>query len=117
MALTVTRESRTTSGKIAGQSALGSSMSRNRFKSAVLYATAGIGLLLVLVALLFAVEHGRTLAETGAVLSALFSQGVLHNLDSGVQGALPIQVSEKDAPYLNGFNIKVTSEQEDQKSP
>ncbi len=56
-------------------------MSRNRFKSIVLYATAGIGLLLVFVGLLFAVEHSRTQAETGAVLSALFSQGVLHDMD------------------------------------
>jgi hypothetical protein len=56
-------------------------MSRNRFKSIVLYATAGIGLLLVFVGLLFAVEHRRTQAETGAVLSALFSQGVLHDMD------------------------------------
>lgn len=30
--------------------------------------------------------------------------------------SLPIQVSDKDAHYLNGFNIQVTSEQEDQKS-
>jgi hypothetical protein len=69
------------SGKMADQAALGSSMSRNRFKSIVLYATAGIGLLLVLVGLLFAVEPRRTQAETGAVLSALFSQGVLHDMD------------------------------------
>jgi hypothetical protein len=69
------------SGKMAGQAALGSSMSRNRFKSIVLYATAGIGLPLVLVGLLFAVEQRRTRAETGAVLSALFSQGLLHDMD------------------------------------
>jgi hypothetical protein len=56
-------------------------MSRNHFKSIVLYATAGIGLLLVFVGLLFAVERRRTQAETGAVLSALFSQGVLHDMD------------------------------------
>lgn len=67
---------------MAGQAALGSSMSRNRFKSIVLYATAGIGLLLVLVGLLFAVEQRRTQAETGAVLSALFSQGALHDMDT-----------------------------------
>lgn len=56
-------------------------MSRNRFKSIVLYATAGIGLLLVLAGLLFAVEQRRTQAETGVVLSALFSQGILRDMD------------------------------------
>src|ERR1700730_4449825 len=56
-------------------------MSRNRFKSVVLYATAGISLLLVFVGLLFAVEHRRTQAETGAVLSALFSQEALYDVD------------------------------------
>ena len=69
------------SGKMAGQAALGSSMSRNRFKSIALYATAGICLLLVLVGLLFAVEQRRTRTETGAVLSAFFSQVVLHDKD------------------------------------
>jgi hypothetical protein len=64
-----------------GQAALGSSMSRNRFKSIALYATVGIGLLLVFIGLLAAVEQRRTQAETGAVLSALFSQGVLHDMD------------------------------------
>ena len=66
---------------MAGQDACGSNMSRNRFKSIFLYATAGIGVLLVLVGLLFVVEQRRTQAETGAVLSALFSQGVLHDMD------------------------------------
>ena len=56
-------------------------MSRHRFKSIVLYAIAGISLLLVFGGLLFAVEQKRTRAETGAVLSALFSQGVLHDID------------------------------------
>jgi hypothetical protein len=56
-------------------------MSRNRFKSIALYATVGIGLLLLFVGLFFAVEQRRTQAETGAVLSALFSQGVLHDMD------------------------------------
>jgi hypothetical protein len=37
--------------------------------------------------------------------------GMLQNF-----AALPIQVSPKDAHYLNGFNIQVTSEQADQKS-
>jgi len=66
---------------MAGQAAIWSSMRQNRFKSIALCATAGIGLLLVLVALLFAVEQRRTQAETGAVLSALFSQGVLRDMD------------------------------------
>ena len=56
-------------------------MSQNRFKSIALYACAAIGLLLALTGLLFAVEQRRTQAETGAVLSALFSQGVLHDMD------------------------------------
>jgi hypothetical protein len=56
-------------------------MSRNRFKSIALYATVGIGLLFVFFGLLFAVEQRRTQAETGTVLSALFSQEVLRDMD------------------------------------
>jgi len=56
-------------------------MSRNRFKSITLYGTVGIGLLLVFIGLLFAVEQRRTQAETGAVLSAFFSQVVLNDMD------------------------------------
>ncbi len=56
-------------------------MSRNRFNSIALHATVGIGLLLVFVGLLFAVEQRRTQAETGPVLSALFSQEVLRDID------------------------------------
>jgi len=56
-------------------------MNQNHLKRIVLYTTVGIGLLVVLIALLFAVEQKRTQAETGAVLSALFSQGVLHDMD------------------------------------
>ena len=66
---------------MADQVALGSSMGRNRFKRIVLYATAAIGLLSVSLGLFFAVEQRRTQAETGAVLSALFSQRVLHDMD------------------------------------
>jgi len=66
---------------MADLAVLWSSMSQNRFKRIVLYATAGIGLLLVLVGLLFAVEQRRTQAETGAVLSALFSQGARYDMD------------------------------------
>ena len=36
--------------------------------------------------------------------------GVLQNFTG-----LPIQVSDKDAHYLNGFNVQVTAEQEDKK--
>ncbi len=66
---------------MTGQTALGSRMSRNRFKSIALYATVGFGLLLVFFGLLFAVEQRRTQTETGAVLSAFFSQEVLNDKD------------------------------------
>ena len=56
-------------------------MSRNRFKRIGLYTTAGIGVLLVVVGLFFAVEQRRTQAETGAILSAFFSQEVLPDVD------------------------------------
>jgi hypothetical protein len=56
-------------------------MSQNRLKIIALYAAVGTSLLLVLVALLFAVEQRRTQAETSAVLSALFSQELLHDMD------------------------------------
>ena len=56
-------------------------MSQNRFKKTALCATVGIALLLALVALLFVFERRRTQAETGAVLSAFFSQVVLHDMD------------------------------------
>jgi hypothetical protein len=56
-------------------------MSQNRLKKIALCATAGIVLLLALVGLFFAVEQRRTQTETGAVLSALFSQGVLRDVD------------------------------------
>jgi len=59
----------------------GSSMSQNRIKRIALYATAGIGLLVLLVGLFFAIERRRTQAETGAVLSALFSQDILRDID------------------------------------
>jgi len=66
---------------MADQAALRKSMNQNRFKRTALYATAGIVLLLALIGLLFAVEQRRAQAETGAVLSALFSQGVLHDME------------------------------------
>ena len=57
------------------------SMSLNRFRRIVLYTTTGIVLLLAVAGLLFAVEQKRTQAETGEVLSAFFSQEVLHDMD------------------------------------
>jgi hypothetical protein len=56
-------------------------MSRNRFKGIALYAIATTCLLLALIALLFVVEHRRTHAETGAVLSAFFAQDALRDVD------------------------------------
>jgi|HubBroStandDraft_6_1064221.scaffolds.fasta_scaffold01498_3 hypothetical protein len=56
-------------------------MKRNRFKRIVFYATAVTALLVALVALLIIVEQRRTQAETGDVLSALFSQRVLRDMD------------------------------------
>jgi hypothetical protein len=79
--MAILRQSCINGGKIAFQAGLRSSMSRNRFKKTALCATAGIALLLALVALLFVVEQRRTQAETGAVLSAFFSQVVLHDMD------------------------------------
>jgi hypothetical protein len=56
-------------------------MSRNRFKSIALYATVVLGLLLVFAGFLFAIERRRTQTETGAVLSAFFSQELLNDKD------------------------------------
>ncbi len=56
-------------------------MNQDRFKRVILYGTAGVALLLALVALFLIVEQRRTQAETGAVLSAFFSQVVLHDMD------------------------------------
>lgn len=80
------RQFRAKSGKMAGQGAAWSSMSQSRFKSIALCATVGIGLLLALVALLFVAEQKRTQAETGAVLSAFFSQEVLNDMDKRDSG-------------------------------
>jgi hypothetical protein len=74
-------------------------MSQNRFKRIALYTAAGIGLLLALIELLFAVEQRRTQAETGAVLSALFSQGVLHDMDKWGAAGLTIEIVIQRNPY------------------
>jgi hypothetical protein len=61
-------------------------MGKNSYKIVALYATAGIGFLIVLIGLLFAIEQRRTQAETGAVVSAFFSQLLLpdmNKLDAG----------------------------------
>lgn len=63
------------------EAALLLTMRQRRFKRIAVYSTAVIGLLFVLVVLLLAAEQRRTQAETGAVLSAFFSQGVLHDID------------------------------------
>jgi hypothetical protein len=56
-------------------------MTLNRLKKTAVWATAGTAFLLALVALFFIVEQKRTQAETGAVLSAFFSQVVLHDME------------------------------------
>jgi hypothetical protein len=73
-------------GKMAFQAGFRSSMSPNRFRKTVLCATAGIGLLVGLVGLLFVVEQRRTQAEMGAILSAYFSQEVLQDMDKWAAG-------------------------------
>ena len=56
----------------------------SRFKSVALYTTAAICVLLALTALFFVIEGRRTQLETGAVLSAFFSQVVLNDVDKSV---------------------------------
>jgi hypothetical protein len=71
-------------------------MSQNRLKKIALCATVGIVLLLALVGLFFAVEQRRTQAETGAVLSALFCQGVLRDVDQwGAGRTIEILIQRK----------------------
>jgi len=76
-------------------------MSRNRFKRIGLYTTAGIGVLLVVIGLLFAVEQRRTQAETGAILSAFFSQEVLRDLDKrGAERTVEIVIQRNPNCHL-----------------
>ncbi|HKS82229.1 MAG TPA: hypothetical protein VJR23_12060 [Candidatus Acidoferrales bacterium] len=61
-------------------------VTRKRLRKFALYATAAFGVLLALVALLFAGEQWRTQAETRDILSAVFSQGIVHNMDQSWSG-------------------------------
>jgi hypothetical protein len=68
-------------------------MNKDRFKRVALYASAGIVLVFALIGLFLGAEQRRTQAETGAVLSAFFSQRVLHDLDQwGAGSAIEIAV-------------------------
>lgn len=66
-------------------------MSQNRSKRIALYATAGIVFLLLFVGLFLGIERRRTQAETGAVLSAFFSQKVLNDMQN-VDAERPITI-------------------------
>jgi hypothetical protein len=65
----------------------------SRFKSIAFYTTTVIGVLLALIGLFFLIEQRRTQAETGAVLSAFFSQAVLNDMNkSGAERTLTFVV-------------------------
>jgi hypothetical protein len=66
-------------------------MSQIRIKRIVLYATAGIVFLVLFVGLFSGIERRRTQAETGAVLSAFFSQEVLNDMQN-VDAERPITI-------------------------
>jgi hypothetical protein len=72
---------------MAGQAALGSSTSRNRFKNIVLYATAGIGLLLVLVGLLLLSGRGEHKRKRVRFCRHFSRKKCCATWTSGVQGA------------------------------
>jgi hypothetical protein len=55
-------------------------MNQNRFKRIALYASAGMFSVFLVIGLLLGAELRRTEAETGAVLSAFFSQQVLRDM-------------------------------------
>lgn len=61
-------------------------MIKSRVRRIALSTMAGIAVLLAVMGLLFSVEQRRTQAEAGAVLSALFSQTVLHDMDKWAGG-------------------------------
>ncbi len=75
-------------------------MNQDRFKRVAFYGTAGTALLLALVALFLVVEQRRTQAETGPVLSAFFSQEVLHDMDKWDPGRT-ITIVVMHNPYSN----------------
>ena len=68
------------------QAGLWTNMSQNYFKKIALRAIAGIVLLFALVALLFLIEQRRTQSETSSVLSALFSEFMLKDMDEWAAG-------------------------------
>jgi hypothetical protein len=71
-------------------------MSQTRFNRIVIYATTGIVLLLALAGLFIAIERRQTQAETGAVLSALFTQQILHDAnESGPGRKIEIVIQRK----------------------
>lgn len=74
-------------------------MDRIRYRKITLRALAALGLLLTLVALLYVIEQRRTRAEMGALLSALFSDEVLHygqDLEAGRQIQIVVQRDSKN---------------------
>jgi hypothetical protein len=102
--MAILRQSCIKGGKMDFQAGLWSSMGQNRLKKTVLRATAGIGLLLALVGLLFVVEQRRTQAETGGVLSAFFSQVVLRDMDKwGAGRTITIVVMRNPDHHIEGF--------------
>ena len=71
-------------------------MFSNRYRTIALYTTATVGIAVALLALLFAFERRRTDAEMGSVLSALFSETVLHNVDQrGAGRTIQIVIQRK----------------------
>ena len=71
-------------------------MPKNRCRRISLYATAVVGLLLVLIATLFAIDHRRTQKELGAVLSALFSEELHDDIEEwGAGRVIQIVVQRK----------------------
>ena len=76
-------------------------MNRQRLKWIALRATAGIAFSSVFLALLFAGEQWRTKQETGAVLSAFFSEVVLHDMDKWRAGRTVEIVIQRDPDCRN----------------
>ena len=72
-------------------------MDRSRCWKIVRRAVVGFCLLLTLVALLFVIEQKRTQAEMGAILSALLSDGVLHDVQDWGAGRQIQIVFQRDS--------------------